>query len=123
MDGITHIVRRSKARILVVTDPQAIANAERAWPDLAFAPTAEEAAVGADGGAGVLSPQGALYGRLEEVSDRGDEGARKSGSCRCEHARVGRDAAQSVISLPIAASGEPAGAGAAPRPHPDEDVP
>jgi UDPglucose 6-dehydrogenase len=31
-----------------VTDPQAIANAERAWPDLTFAPTAQEAAAGAD---------------------------------------------------------------------------
>src|SRR4051794_6158365 len=31
-----------------VTDPQAIPNAERAWPDLDFAATAQEAAAGAD---------------------------------------------------------------------------
>jgi UDPglucose 6-dehydrogenase len=31
-----------------VTDPQAIANARRAWPDLKFVATAEEAADGAD---------------------------------------------------------------------------
>ena len=33
---------------VVVTDPQARANAERAWPDLRFADSAEEAAAGAD---------------------------------------------------------------------------
>jgi len=33
---------------VVVTDPQAVDNARAKWPDLAFAPTAEEAAAGAD---------------------------------------------------------------------------
>ncbi len=33
---------------VTVTDPQAIANAQRAWPDLTFAATAIEAAAGAD---------------------------------------------------------------------------
>ncbi|WP_199421557.1 UDP-glucose dehydrogenase family protein [Actinotalea solisilvae] len=33
---------------VVVTDPEAVANAERAWPQLSFAATAEEAAAGAD---------------------------------------------------------------------------
>ena len=33
---------------VVVTDPQAIANAEARWPDLTYAPTAEQAAAGAD---------------------------------------------------------------------------
>ncbi len=33
---------------VVVTDPQAIENARRAWPDLTYAPSAEEAAAGAD---------------------------------------------------------------------------
>ena len=33
---------------VVVTDPRAIPNARRAWPDLRFAGTAEEAAEGAD---------------------------------------------------------------------------
>ena len=33
---------------VVVTDPQAVENAMRKWPDLRYAPTAEEAATGAD---------------------------------------------------------------------------
>ncbi|MHB1490660.1 MAG: UDP binding domain-containing protein, partial [Cellulomonas sp.] len=33
---------------VTVTDPQAIPNAQRAWPDLVFADTAEAAAQGAD---------------------------------------------------------------------------
>ena len=33
---------------VIVTDPQAVENARRAWPDLKFAATAQEAAVGAD---------------------------------------------------------------------------
>ncbi len=33
---------------MVVTDPEALANAQRAWPDLLFADTAEEAAKDAD---------------------------------------------------------------------------
>ena len=33
---------------VVVTDPQAVENAMRKWPDLRYAPTAEEAAAGAD---------------------------------------------------------------------------
>jgi UDPglucose 6-dehydrogenase len=33
---------------VVVTDPQAVENARRKWPDLRYAPTAEEAATGAD---------------------------------------------------------------------------
>ena len=33
---------------VVVIDPQAIENARRRWPDLSFADTAEEAAIGAD---------------------------------------------------------------------------
>ncbi|MCV2395090.1 UDP-glucose/GDP-mannose dehydrogenase family protein [Actinotalea sp. M2MS4P-6] len=33
---------------VVVTDPQAVANARRAWPDLRYAATPEEAAAGAD---------------------------------------------------------------------------
>jgi UDPglucose 6-dehydrogenase len=33
---------------VVVTDPQAVDNARAKWPDLSFAPTAEEAAAGAD---------------------------------------------------------------------------
>jgi len=33
---------------VVVTDPEAIENARLKWPDLNFAPTAEEAATGAD---------------------------------------------------------------------------
>ena len=33
---------------VVVTDPEAVGNAERAWPNLRYAATAEEAAKGAD---------------------------------------------------------------------------
>jgi UDPglucose 6-dehydrogenase len=33
---------------VVVTDPKAVANAARKWPDLSFAETAEEAAAGAE---------------------------------------------------------------------------
>ena len=33
---------------VMVADPQAIENARRRWPDLSFADTAEEAAIGAD---------------------------------------------------------------------------
>ena len=39
---------RLQGATVVVTDPQAVANAQRSWPDLAYAETAEEAARGAD---------------------------------------------------------------------------
>ncbi|HWS57291.1 MAG TPA: UDP-glucose/GDP-mannose dehydrogenase family protein [Actinotalea sp.] len=51
---------------VVVTDPQAIANASRAWPDLTFAASAEEAAAGAD--VVVLATEWAEYRALDPVA-------------------------------------------------------
>jgi UDPglucose 6-dehydrogenase len=48
---------------VVVTDPQAVENARRAWPDLKFAANAEEAAVGAD--VVVLLTEWGEYRRLD----------------------------------------------------------
>jgi UDPglucose 6-dehydrogenase len=39
---------RLQGASVVVTDPQALENSQRAWPDLTFADTAQEAAAGAD---------------------------------------------------------------------------
>ncbi|UNX55592.1 UDP-glucose/GDP-mannose dehydrogenase family protein [Georgenia sp. TF02-10] len=49
-----------------VTDPAAIANAERAWPTLAFAATPEEAAAGAD--VVLLATEWAQYRQLDPVT-------------------------------------------------------
>ncbi|NTW40613.1 MAG: UDP-glucose/GDP-mannose dehydrogenase family protein [Cellulomonadaceae bacterium] len=51
---------------VVVTDPQALENAERAWPALTFAATAEEAAAGAD--VVVLATEWAEYKTLDPVA-------------------------------------------------------
>ena len=51
---------------VVVTDPQALANAERAWPSLTFAATAQEAAAGAD--VVVLATEWAEYRALDPVA-------------------------------------------------------
>ena len=51
--------------MVVVTDPQAVANARRAWPDLTFAATAEEAAAGAD--MVVLTTEWQQYRALDQV--------------------------------------------------------
>jgi len=50
---------------VTVTDPQAIANARRAWPDLVFAETAEAAARGAD--VVLLATEWAEYRALDPV--------------------------------------------------------
>ncbi|MBO1752198.1 UDP-glucose/GDP-mannose dehydrogenase family protein [Actinotalea sp. BY-33] len=55
-------MRLQGARV-VVTDPQAVANAEKAWPDLDFAATAEEAAAGAD--VVILATEWAEYRELD----------------------------------------------------------
>ncbi|WP_250445850.1 UDP-glucose/GDP-mannose dehydrogenase family protein [Actinotalea sp. C106] len=55
-------MRLQGARV-VVTDPQGVANAEKAWPDLDFAATAEEAAAGAD--VVILATEWAEYRELD----------------------------------------------------------
>src|SRR5450631_321070 len=50
---------------VVVTDPQAIENARRKWPDLTFAATAEEAATGVD--VVLLATEWAEYRELDPV--------------------------------------------------------
>jgi UDPglucose 6-dehydrogenase len=50
---------------VVVTDPQAIENARRKWPDLNFAATAEEAAEGVD--VVLLATEWAEYRELDPV--------------------------------------------------------
>jgi len=54
---------RLQGATVVVTDPQAIGNASRAWPDLTFAATAQEAAAGAD--VVVLATEWAEYRALD----------------------------------------------------------
>ena len=51
---------------VVVTDPEAIANAEAKWPDLTYAPTAEQAAAGAD--VVVLATEWDQYRDLDPVA-------------------------------------------------------
>lgn len=57
---------RLQGATVVVTDPEAVANAERAWPDLTFAATAQEAAAGAD--VVVLATEWAQYRALDPVA-------------------------------------------------------
>ncbi len=56
---------------VVVTDPQAIANARRKWPDLKFADTAEEAVEGADAGAAAHRVAGVRRPRPGRTLDAG----------------------------------------------------
>jgi UDPglucose 6-dehydrogenase len=51
---------------VVVTDPRAIENARLKWPDLNFAPTAEEAVAGVD--VVLLATEWAEYRELDPVS-------------------------------------------------------